>query len=86
MISIHSIFVGRPKRITDEDGVWESSIFRQAVIGTVELGPQGIVGDQVADRVHHGRPSQAVCVHPIEHYVYGINFFLGPAFTRDKPA
>jgi MOSC domain-containing protein YiiM len=70
MISIHSIFVGRPERITDVDGVWESSIFRQAVFGTVELRPQGIVGDQVADRVHHGRPSQAVCVHPIEHYVY----------------
>ena len=70
MISIHSIFVGRPERITDEAGVWESSIFRQAVFGPVELGSQGIVGDQVADRVHHGRPSQAVCVHPIEHYEY----------------
>src|SRR5271165_7127478 len=66
MISIHSIFVGRPQRITDETGVWESSIFRKAVFGPVELGSRGIVGDQVADSVHHGRPSQAVCVHPIE--------------------
>jgi hypothetical protein len=40
MISINSIFVGRAERITEEDGVWESSIFRQAVFGTVELGPQ----------------------------------------------
>jgi len=70
MISIHSVFVGRPERITDEAGVWESSIFRQAVFGPVELGSQGIVGDQVTDRVHHGRPSQAVSVHPIEHYEY----------------
>jgi MOSC domain-containing protein YiiM len=70
MISIHSIFVGRPERITDEAGAWESSIFRQAVFGPVELASQGIVGDQVADRVNHGRPSQAVCVHPIEHYEY----------------
>jgi len=70
MISIHSVFVGRPEKITDEAGVWESSIFRQAVFGPVELGSQGIVGDQVTDRVHHGRPSQAVSVHPIEHYEY----------------
>jgi MOSC domain-containing protein YiiM len=70
MISIDSIFVGQPERITDEDGVWESSIFRKPVFGTVELGSQGIIGDQVADKVHHGRPSQAVCVHPIEHYAY----------------
>jgi MOSC domain-containing protein YiiM len=70
MISIHSIFVGRPERIVDQAGAWESSIFRQAVFGPVELGWRGIVGDQVADRVNHGRPSQAVCVHPIEHYRY----------------
>jgi MOSC domain-containing protein YiiM len=70
MISIHSMFVGRPERIKDELGTWESSIFRQAVFGPVELNPRGIVGDQVADTVNHGRPSQAVCVHPIEHYVY----------------
>jgi MOSC domain-containing protein YiiM len=70
MISIHSIFVGRPERIKDELGTWESSIFRQAVLGPVELNPRGIVGDQVTDTVNHGRPSQAVCVHPIEHYAY----------------
>ena len=70
MISIHSIFVGRPERIKDELGTWESSIFRQAVFGPVELNPRGIAGDQVTDTVNHGRPSQAVCVHPIEHYAY----------------
>jgi MOSC domain-containing protein YiiM len=70
MISIHSIFVGRPEWINDDLGAWESSIFRKAVFGPVELNTRGIVGDQVADTVHHGRPSQAVCVHPIEHYAY----------------
>ena len=70
MISIHSIFVGRPETITDQAGTWESSIFRKAAFGPVEVGLRGIVGDQVTDVVHHGRPSQAVCVHPIEHYAY----------------
>jgi MOSC domain-containing protein YiiM len=70
MISIHSIFVGRPETITDQAGIWESSIFRKAALGPVEVGLRGIVGDQVTDVVNHGRPSQAVCVHPIEHYAY----------------
>ena len=70
MISIHSIFVGRPKTITDQAGSWESSIFRKAVFGPIEVGLRGIIGDQVTDVVHHGRPSQAICVHPIEHYAY----------------
>jgi len=69
-MSIHSIFVGRPKWISDRTGTWESSIFREAVFGPIELSRQGLAGDQVADRVYHGRPSQAVCVHPIEHYEY----------------
>jgi MOSC domain-containing protein YiiM len=70
MISIHSIFVGQPETITDQTGSWKSSIFRKAVFGPVEVGLRGIVGDQVTDVVNHGRPSQAVCVHPIEHYAY----------------
>jgi MOSC domain-containing protein YiiM len=69
-MSIHSIFVGQPERITDEIGTWESSIFRQPVFTAIELGLQGLAGDGVADRVNHGRRSQAVCVHPIEHYEY----------------
>jgi len=70
MILIHTIFVGRPRKITDEAGTWESSIYRQAVFGPVQLDSHGIVGDQVADRENHGRPSQAVCIHPIEHYKF----------------
>jgi MOSC domain-containing protein YiiM len=86
MISIHSIFVGRPERIKDELGTWESSIFRRAVFGSVELSPLGIVGDKVTDTVNHGRSSQAVCVHPIEHYAYwNKQFNLGDADQRLGP-
>ena len=68
MIRIKAIFVGEPKSITDEKGMWLSAIYRTRVEGPIELREQGLVGDQVADTKHHGRPGQAVCVHPSIHY------------------
>jgi MOSC domain-containing protein YiiM len=68
MIRIEAIFVGEPKSITDEKGTWLSAIYRACVEGPIELRERGLVGDQVADTKNHGRPGQAVCVHPIIHY------------------
>ena len=68
MIRIEAIFVGEPKSITDEKGTWLSAIFRSQVEGPIELGERGLTGDRVADTKNHGRPGQAVCVHPIIHY------------------
>ena len=68
MIQIIAIFVGEPRTITDEKGTWESAIYRHRVEGEIELGERGLAGDRVADTKHHGRPGQAVCVHPVTHY------------------
>ena len=68
MIRIEAIFVGEPKIISDEKGTWLSAIYRTRVEGPIELGERGLAGDQVADTKNHGRPGQAVCVHPIMHY------------------
>lgn len=37
-----------------------SAIFKEAVPGPLWLGAEGLVGDEVADRKHHGGPDQAV--------------------------
>ena len=68
MIRIEAIFVGEPKSVTDEKGTWLSAIFRTRVQGPIELGERSLAGDRVADTKNHGRPGQAVCVHPIIHY------------------
>ena len=68
MISIEAIFVGEPQSITDEKGAWFSAIYRKQIDGPVELLERGLLGDRVADTKNHGRPGQAVCVHPITHY------------------
>jgi MOSC domain-containing protein YiiM len=31
-----------------------------------EIGPRGVIGDQQADRRHHGHPEQALCVWSLE--------------------
>jgi MOSC domain-containing protein YiiM len=68
MICIEAIFVGEPRIITDEKGTWLSAIYRTRVEGPIELRERGLAGDGVADTKNHGRPGQAVCVHPVTHY------------------
>jgi MOSC domain-containing protein YiiM len=68
MVCIEAIFVGEPQSITDEKGTWFSAIYRAQVSGPIELRERGLLGDRVADTKNHGRPGQAVCVHPIKHY------------------
>jgi MOSC domain-containing protein YiiM len=68
MIRIEAIFVGEPRSITDEKGAWLSAIYRTQVEGPIELRERSLAGDRVADAKNHGRPGQAVCVHPITHY------------------
>lgn len=35
-------------------------------VATAEVGPRGIVGDDQADKLHHGHPEQALCVWSLE--------------------
>ena len=78
--TIHSIFVGQPKTITDERGTWTSSIYRDCVEGPVPVQKGGLAGDKVA-QPYHGGSDADVCVHLLDHYRfwnrhYGMS--LGP--------
>jgi MOSC domain-containing protein YiiM len=70
MITIQAIFIGQPQTITDDQGTWQSSIFRIPVAEAIELTPRGLAGDQVTDTKNHGTPDQAVCCHPVDHYAF----------------
>lgn len=70
MIEIRAVFTGEPQTITDERGTWRSAIFRTPVSGEVRVTSRGLEGDRVADTKHHGTPDQAICCHPLEHYVF----------------
>jgi MOSC domain-containing protein YiiM len=47
---------------------WTSGIAKDAVTSAVRVGPLGLEGDEQGDPRHHGGPTKAVFVHPIEHY------------------
>lgn len=80
MIQLHAVFVGQPQTMTDEQGSWQSAIFRRPVDGPIELELRGLVGDQVADAKNHGSPDQAVCCEPLDHYAYWNNFYGRDSF------
>jgi hypothetical protein len=68
MIRIEAMFIGEPREISDDKETWLSGIYRSRVEGQIELRENRLVGDRVVDNKNHGRPGQAVCVHPITHY------------------
>jgi MOSC domain-containing protein YiiM len=45
-----------------------TGMFKQQVSGPLELGPEGFIGDQQADRRVHGGPEKAVHLYPASHY------------------
>jgi MOSC domain-containing protein YiiM len=47
---------------------WKSAFRKTAVDGPVEVGREGIRGDQVADTKHHGGPDKALLCYPAIHY------------------
>lgn len=75
MIQIHTLQVGQPQTITDEQGEYRSSIFRQPVTEPVYLTLRGLEGDQVADTRHHGSSGQAVCCQPLAHYAFWNEYY-----------
>lgn len=64
---LDSIYAGGPKILTDAQGEWQSSIFRDRVEGPVQVERRGLVGDQ-ATQPYHGSSECAVCCHLLDHY------------------
>jgi MOSC domain-containing protein YiiM len=67
--TIHAVFTGQPKSITDERGTWTSSILRDRVDGPIQVSLHGLAGDRAA-QPYHGGPGAAVCVHLTDHYAF----------------
>src|SRR5574343_1172989 len=61
-----SLFIGGI-RLLPESGR-PTGMYKQPASGPLELGPEGFVGDQQADRRVHGGPDKAVHLYPARHY------------------
>lgn len=61
-----SLFVGSIRSLPESGR--PTGMYKQAVSGPIELGPEGFAGDQQADRRVHGGPDKAVHLYPAAHY------------------
>ncbi len=61
-----SIFTGSVSSLPESGRL--TGMYKTLVSGPVELGYEGFVGDQQADRRVHGGPEKAVHLYPARHY------------------
>ncbi len=58
---------GRAITRHDAQGTWRTAIAKRAIAAAI-IGPEGIIGDAVADRRHHGGTEQAILAYAAKHY------------------
>ncbi len=69
-MKILSINIGSARTITRKGIQRVTGIFKEPVEGPVEITSQGITGDVIADKKHHGGPDQAVYIYGQADYDY----------------
>ncbi len=64
---LHALGAGPPRQVgaVDQMSVSDGGVPKLAV-RSAEVGPRGLVGDRQANRTHHGRPLQALCLWSAE--------------------
>jgi MOSC domain-containing protein YiiM len=82
---IHTLLIGVPEIFEDDRGTWQSGINKHVVKGPVYLGVSGLTGNRVFDTLNHGKPDQAVCCHPLEHYRHWNAFYDADEETGFRP-
>ena len=61
-----SVNIGQTRQIAAKSG-W-TGIYKASVTTPVHVGPEGLEGDHIVDREHHGGPEQAVYVYTQPDY------------------
>lgn len=65
--TVEAVLTGRAVPIRGDE---QSAIGKVPVLGTAEVGPCGLAGDEQADRRVHGGPEMALHHYPRDHYAY----------------
>lgn len=72
-----SLNVARPRLAVYKGKTINTGIFKEPVIGTVQLRALNLDGDRRADLSVHGGPNKAVYAYPTEHYAHWRRELLG---------
>ncbi|WP_435924278.1 MOSC domain-containing protein [Paenibacillus sp. DYY-L-2] len=70
MIRLLSVNTGQPAKLVHEGKAVISAIQKNPVYGELQLTRLNLEGDAQANRVRHGGPNKALCMHSAEHYRY----------------
>lgn len=73
---LEALYIGTPRALAGERGPWTSSFGRRPAPGRITVTPDGIVGDDVFNKVHHGGPDRVLLAYAASHY---------PAWRADLP-
>jgi MOSC domain-containing protein YiiM len=74
MIRLLELRVGQPQQLGDPHASdplkkpWRSAIYKELVMGPAWLTTEGLAGDAVADKKHHGGPDQAILAYGASQY------------------
>ncbi len=62
------VTVGDPSSLDSMGRPFRSGIWKVALEGPAHVGREGLAGDAVANRKHHGGPDQALLAYSADHY------------------
>jgi MOSC domain-containing protein YiiM len=65
---VRSLYAGRPAPLRHGGTIVSSAVVKEPLSGPGVLRVAGLVGDEQADRKHHGGSHKALLVYPCEHY------------------
>ena len=69
-MNLLAVSVGRPREISWQDRVVNTSIFKTPVEGRIRVSRLNLDGDEQSDLLVHGGPDKAVCVYSMDHYPF----------------
>ncbi len=67
--------LGTPEAANPLHRPWRSAFFKDPIRGIVYIGILGVVGDEQADRKHHGGPDQALLMYSADHFQEWVSLF-----------
>ncbi len=65
---IRKLNIGMPQKENFQGKVYVTGMCKLPVDGPIRLTMEGLEGDGVGDRKHHGGSDKAVCVYSLDHY------------------
>jgi MOSC domain-containing protein YiiM len=65
-----SVNVGLPREVVSDGKIVTTAIFKEPVVGRVEVRKYNLDGDRQADPSVHGGADKAIYAYPVEHYDY----------------